>query len=125
MSDMKFPSAIQRFKAWRKRRYWASQHLEFLRKMIREDWRWLANEPVVHSIIERHHRAASTSWYELAHQGPIEFRESLRKEFLAVMKEFVLQEREACAKLCEEFAPKDDVDSGPEFAAAIRARNSG
>lgn len=36
----------------------------------------------------------------------------------------IIQEREACAKLCETFEPKDDVDSGPELAAAIRGRGA-
>lgn len=45
-------------------------------------------------------------------------------EISATLTHAITQEREACAKLCETFEPKDDVDSGPEFAAAIRARNS-
>lgn len=70
---------IAKYKAWRKRRYWAARHLEFLQNMIREDWRWLANTPGAEPFIDRYHRAACAGWYQLAHQSSEEFRASLEK----------------------------------------------
>jgi hypothetical protein len=68
---------IEKFKAWRKRRYWAARHLEFLRNMINEDWRWLASDPTCDALTTRYKRAASASWYELEHESPDRFRRKI------------------------------------------------
>lgn len=70
-------SLIQRYKAWRKRRYWAARHMQFLQNMISEDWRWLAANPVCDALTTRYKRAASASWYELEHETPSVFRQRL------------------------------------------------
>ncbi len=65
---------IARIKAWRKRRYWHRLHLEFLRTMINEDWRWLGVHPIGMEITNRYHKAASESWYMLDHEPIDQFR---------------------------------------------------
>jgi len=70
-------SLIQRYKSWRKRRYWAARHMEFLRNMILEDWRWLAANPTCDALTTRYKRAASSSWYELEHESSSAFRQRL------------------------------------------------
>ena len=70
---------LVKFKAWRKRRYWAARHLAFLQGMIREDWRWLASVPGAEPFLDRYHRAASESWHQLVHQSAHQFRASFAK----------------------------------------------
>jgi hypothetical protein len=70
-------SLIRRYKAWRKRRYWAARHLQFLQNMISDDWRWLASDPTCDALTTRYKRAASSSWYELEHESPSVFRQRL------------------------------------------------
>lgn len=65
------------YKAWRKRRYWKARHLEFLRAMIDDDYRWLAHEPLARKLADRYKRAASNNWYTLSHEPISDFRTRL------------------------------------------------
>lgn len=65
---------LQRFRAWRKRRYWQSQQLEHLAVMIRSDWRWLAHDPVARELTDRYVRALRDDWYTLPHEDSGAFR---------------------------------------------------
>lgn len=65
---------IQRFKAWRKRRYWQRQQLEHLAMMIRSDWRWLAHDPVARALTDRYVRALRDDWYTMPHEDSGAFR---------------------------------------------------
>ena len=65
---------IERYKAWRKRRRWKALHLEFLKNMINDDYRWLAHDPVARKLTERYERATSSNWYEIEHESVSDFR---------------------------------------------------
>lgn len=66
------------FEAWRKRRYWQRRHFEFVRNMIMDDWRWLAEFPVANELSERYRRALYDGWYRLDHEDIRELRDRLR-----------------------------------------------
>lgn len=70
---------IAEFLLWKERRYWEKRHLEALRLMIDEDYRWLVDDPVGKAIVERHQRMARSSWYQLDHEPVPQFRERMRK----------------------------------------------
>lgn len=65
---------IQRFKAWRKRRYWEKRHMEFIRTTVMQDWRWLAGDPVARAITDRYEKVTSRDWYKLEHEPIDQFR---------------------------------------------------
>lgn len=71
---------LQRYKAWRKRRYWARLQLEHLAAMIRSDWRWLAHDPVARELTDRYVRALRDDWYTLPHEDSCAFRTRLGLE---------------------------------------------
>ena len=71
---------LQRYKAWRKRRYWARLQLEHLRNLISSDWRWLAHDPVARELTDRYMRALRDDWYTLSHEGPDTFRRRIGLE---------------------------------------------
>ncbi len=70
---------IERFKAWRERRYWQARHLEFVANMMRTDHRWLAGNQVADALTTRYVRAMGSDWYCLEHEPVERFRETLRK----------------------------------------------
>ena len=78
---------LQRFKAWRTRRFWKARHIEFLRTMAANDWRWLAGVPIANMLAERYYAATSDGWH--AHQfTPVDkFRDELTKAIQEVVEE--------------------------------------
>jgi hypothetical protein len=67
-------TTTDRFKDWRKRRYWQALQFEHLSQMIRSDARWLAHDPVARALTERYEAALRDDWYTVAHDGPDAFR---------------------------------------------------
>lgn len=65
---------LQRYRDWRKHRNWSKQHLDFVRSMISQDSRWLANDPTSRALIERYERALNEYWYQLSHEDVYLFR---------------------------------------------------
>lgn len=69
---------IARFRAWRERRYWEKRHFEFVRNMILDDSRWLAEFPVADELTLRYRKVMSEFWYQLGHEDVAALRERLR-----------------------------------------------
>lgn len=67
---------IERYKAWRKRRYWEKRHLGFMRAIISEDARWLSANPQGRMLLERYEKLVSDKWYTY----PFQSIERLRQE---------------------------------------------
>lgn len=70
-------SVLERFRAWRTRRYWQKRQFEHLRSLILDDWRWLAHDPVADALTTRYRRALSANWYKLEHENVSDFRKRL------------------------------------------------
>lgn len=68
---------LTKFKEWRKRRYWARMHTEWLRTFVACDDRWLASDPVASAIMARYKAAISENWYELQHEDISVFRQRI------------------------------------------------
>jgi hypothetical protein len=68
---------IDQFKAWRKRRYWAQQHMDFVKRMVREDWRWLGTDHIANEMATRYLYATEDDWYSIAHEPIDKFRTRL------------------------------------------------
>lgn len=73
-------TTTDRFKAWRKRRYWQARQFENLRIMITGDARWLAHDPVARALTERYEAALRDDWYTVAHYRPDAFRRRIGLE---------------------------------------------
>lgn len=71
---------IQRYKAWRKRRYWQAQQFEHLRMAIMTDWRWLAHDPVASELTERYRQMLREDWYTVPHEDTPQFRRRIGLE---------------------------------------------
>ncbi|WP_431509791.1 hypothetical protein [Variovorax sp. DAIF25] len=71
---------ITRFKAWRERRYWQKRHLQFIRKNVMLDWRWLAVDPVGKAITDRYEKLTASDWYKLDHEPIEQFRKRIGME---------------------------------------------
>lgn len=71
---------LQRYKAWRKRRYWQARQFENLRLMITSDARWLAHDPVARALTERYEAALREDWYTVVHHSPDAFRRQIGLE---------------------------------------------
>lgn len=71
---------LQRYKAWRKRRYWQALQFENLRNMIVGDARWLAHDPVARALTERYEAALRDDWYSVVHESPGAFRQQIGLE---------------------------------------------
>lgn len=69
---------LQYFKAWRERRYWQRRHVDFVRRMVNDDWRWLAANPIADALTTRYRAALSPDWFKHQHQQVSDFRERLR-----------------------------------------------
>lgn len=54
---------IERFKAWRERRYWAARHLHHIRSVIMLDWRWLCVHPAGRILTDRYEKLTARDWY--------------------------------------------------------------
>lgn len=54
---------IERYKAWRKRRYWKRRHLDFIRAVISQDARWLSVNPQGKMLLDRYEKLVSDNWY--------------------------------------------------------------
>lgn len=94
-------SLIERFKAWRKRRYWAARHMEFVHNMVLLDWRWLANIQVADLLTERYRLAMHSEWYTKVHEPIEEFRARLALAQQDQIEIAVQAEREACAQIVQ------------------------
>lgn len=70
---------LSRFKAWRKRRYWQRRHIEFVRTMVQQDHRWLAEFAVADELTNRYLAALSDTWYQTNFEDVSQFRERLRQ----------------------------------------------
>jgi hypothetical protein len=68
---------IERFKAWRKRRYWEKRHIDFIRAVISEDARWLSAHPQGSMLLDRYEKLVSHNWYAHAFTDISRFREQL------------------------------------------------
>jgi hypothetical protein len=68
---------IQKFKLWRKRRFWQKRQLEFLRTMIIEDHQWLAANPIANALTTRYMNALSEDWYKKSYPRRFEFRREI------------------------------------------------
>lgn len=68
---------IERFLAWRTRRYWQKRQFDHLRKLILSDWQWLAHDPVANELTTRYKRALSEGWYQLGHESSDALRKRL------------------------------------------------
>lgn len=68
------PNLIERFKAWRKRRYWRARQFEHLRILITTDARWLAHDPIARALTERYESALREDWYTLPFPSADAFR---------------------------------------------------
>ena len=74
-------SLIERFKAWRKRRYWTPERqLENLRIMVMGDHRYLAHDKTADALTERYLAALAPDWYQRVHVDPWHFRQSIGLE---------------------------------------------
>lgn len=71
---------IQKFKAWRKDRYWAARHKEFIRRMVLNDLRWLSVDPTCREIMERYEKITSHFWYKISHEDISNFRRRIGKD---------------------------------------------
>lgn len=71
---------IERYKAWRKRRYWRARQFENLRLMIQSDARWLAHDPIARALTERYEAALREDWYTVVHHSPDTFRRQIGLE---------------------------------------------
>jgi hypothetical protein len=70
-------SLIQRFKEWRERRYWQRQHMDFVRRMVNDDWRWLGANPIADELTTRYRAVLSPDWFKRQHEPVSDFRERL------------------------------------------------
>jgi hypothetical protein len=68
---------IARFKAWRQRRYWKKRHLQFIRTMVLQDWRWLSVDPVGKEITDRYKKITASDWHKLDHEPIEQFRKRI------------------------------------------------
>lgn len=91
-------SLIARLRAWRDRRFWSKVQLEYLRVLVSEDARWLAQDPTASALTQRYEAMLREDWYTLITQ-PIS---SLRRQLgldphtcAASSKENMLAEFEA------------------------------
>lgn len=66
---------IERFKAWRERRYWAARHLVHIRAVVMTDWRWLCVHPAGKILTDRYEQITSRDWYK----HPVEPIDALRR----------------------------------------------
>jgi hypothetical protein len=71
---------IARFKAWRERRYWQRRHMEFVRNMVSDDWRWLGANPIADALTTRYRAALKDDWYQRQHEPVDRFRDRLSAE---------------------------------------------
>ena len=53
---------LQRFKAWRRRRFWEKQKMEHLQVMLQTDARWMAHDPVAAALTARYLSAIGEGW---------------------------------------------------------------
>jgi hypothetical protein len=70
---------FRRIEAWRERRYWKRQHMDFLRIMVNDDWRWLGANPIADELTTRYRAALSRDWYQRQHEPVSDFRDRLCK----------------------------------------------
>lgn len=68
---------IERYKEWRKRRYWANRHLEFIRVMIGQDARWLSAHPQGALLMARYEKMIREDWYTIPFQEISRFRQDI------------------------------------------------
>lgn len=72
---------IERFKAWRRRRYWTPERqLENLRNMVMGDHRYLAHNKVADALTERYLAALAPDWYVKPHFDSWHFRQMIGLE---------------------------------------------
>lgn len=68
---------LRTLQAWRKRRYWEAQQLEWLRTMVHGDARWLARHPIASAIAQRYEAALAEDWYARPHEDVSKLRTRL------------------------------------------------
>lgn len=66
----------ERYTAWRTKRYWEKLQLENLR-VINEDSRWLASNPLAAALTARYLNALAEDWYKLPREDVSQLRTRL------------------------------------------------
>jgi hypothetical protein len=68
---------IELYKDWRERRYWQQRHVDFVRRMVSDDWRWLGANPIADELTTRYRAALSPDWFKRQHEDVSDFRTRL------------------------------------------------
>lgn len=74
---MSLKSLLDRYRAWRKRRYWEKRHMDFIRAVISNDARWLSVHPQGRLLLDRYEKLVSQNWYTYPFRDISRFREDL------------------------------------------------
>lgn len=53
----------ERYKLWKKRRFWKYRQQEHLMSLLMQDEHWMANNPIVATLTNRYIRALGIDWY--------------------------------------------------------------
>lgn len=68
----------ERYKLWKKRRFWAKRQTEHLLIMLSQDQRWMASNPIVAALTERYIRALGVDWYKEMFESSDKLRTKLK-----------------------------------------------